>query len=175
MDSMCTFISKDFHISLTMMYMYFGLMCLNIHVHVSSMHSSRSQGKLTISLPDGQDVQGDKSGIFRMVFWLNAYHKFFCEKVPSLMLNKCSFPKLLNHFFVLFHIQRPSPHLAEMLRNKDHLLYVVQPPEINRLIQCFLDPSLMSQEQGSTQGDSSMFQDPVYMLFHPEKNEDSKC
>ncbi len=60
-----------------------------------------------------------------------------------------------------------------MLRNKEQLMFIIQPNEINRLIMCFLDPSLMSQEHSSASGDISHYQDPVYALFNPDKNDDS--
>ena len=53
-------------------------------------------------------------------------------------------------------------------------MFIIQPTEINKLIQCFLDPSLMLQEHSSANGDISKYQDPVYALFNPEKNEESK-
>lgn len=43
----------------------------------------RSQGQIVISLPDGHDVQGERSSILRMVLWLNTYYKFYCQKVSQ--------------------------------------------------------------------------------------------
>lgn len=43
----------------------------------------RSQGQIVISLPDGHDVQGERSSILRMVLWLNTYYKFYYQKVSQ--------------------------------------------------------------------------------------------
>lgn len=54
-------------------------------------------------------------------------------------------------------------------------MYIIQPPEINKLLQCFLDPSLMLQEHSSAQGDITNYPDPIYALFNPDKADDSEC
>ena len=67
-----------------------------------SLANEWSQGTVSISLPDGQDVQGEKSSIFKMVFWLNAYQKFFCEKVPfSIAITFSSFLNVHVCIFIL--------------------------------------------------------------------------
>ena len=60
-----------------------------------------------------------------------------------------------------------------MLKKEDQLLYTVQPTQLNKLLCCFLDPSLMIQEQTAPHGDISNYNDPVYMLFNPN-TKDSK-
>lgn len=47
----------------------------------------RSRGQVTISLPDGHEVHGERSSIFRMILWLNVYYKFYCQKVKTVSIH----------------------------------------------------------------------------------------
>jgi hypothetical protein len=107
-----------------------------------SLSNEWSQGKVTVTLPDGQELQADKSSIFKMMIWFNTYYKFYCQK-------------------------KPSPILAGVMM--DQLLYIVQPFNINKVICAFLDPAHhMIHETSVINNDSSNYDDPIFAFFNPE-------
>ena len=55
---------------------------------------------------------------------------------------------------------------------QDQLLYIVQPAPLNRLICCFLDPSLMNKEEPGP--DAENYMDPLHSLFNSTARDDSK-
>ena len=113
----------------------------------------RSRGRVVIGLPDGHDVQGERSLLFKMVLWLVTYYRFYCAKVcDALYQTTCH----------MFSIQKTSPVLVELLSGQ--LSNVIENPKLRHLVSCFLDPSLMIRAQTTDDGTT----DPVYLLFNQE-------